>query len=92
MGHFMKATIPGQKEPVAELNIFGIKRRQTKIYTALKVEAFNRLDSGSGDTAFFTRRELNEAAYYPDLTNEERQFILLCAEKTLAQGLQINFS
>ncbi len=97
MSHEITGRVPGQpKDRCITLNINGLKRRKTKIYTALNAEEFNRLDSGSGDTKHYTRSELiavtNNKEVWAKLTTFEQVFILSLLEHCLAPGIEITFA
>lgn len=96
MSHEITAHIPGQKEPIATLNINGFKRRMTKLYTVLNAEDLFRQDSGSGDTRFYTRTELiksaNTKVAKEELTEMEKKFLLHVTELCNGRGINITFA
>jgi hypothetical protein len=97
MSHELKGRVPGRpKDQCITLNINGLQRRTTHIYTALNAEQFNRLDSGSGDTKHYTRSELiaitNNKEVWSKLKTFEQVFILALLEHCLAPGIEITFA
>jgi len=95
MGHDITATYKGKK--VAELRIGGQARRTTRIYDALGVPQFNRLDSGSGDSAMFTNLMLasamrNSDTTGPYLTKDEFFFLDRCIQHNDGPEIKITFA
>lgn len=92
MGHDLKARIPGTKNVVAHLRISGRRRRETRIYDALKVPQFNAQDSGTGDVAVFDAKALKPVKGSIFLTHDERTFLQQCYDQSKAQGIEIEFA
>lgn len=91
MGHTITARNPGQLKPFAELRINGRRRRETKLYTALNVDGFNKQDSGSGDTAIFPAWKLKKLSKDVFLHPDERDFLNKCSA-TGSEAIEITFA
>lgn len=96
MGHDITAKLPDSGQASAYLRIGGRGRRQTRIYDALGVPQYNRLDSGSGDSKRFTSLQLANAIYEHfdgkhTLTDDELCFLNSCIQADEGQGIKITF-
>lgn len=91
MGHDITATKSRNGQQIAYLRIGGLKRRTTGIYRALKIQSYNALDSGTGDSAGFTIDQVIAARDSPHVNAEEKKFLQKCITESGGGGITMKF-